>query len=136
MPFALYALLGEQAPHISNESLASDLQSFFKNEEGFSLDFEQLPFAKSKTLVLRWDGWLVRVSYEEGKNVEADSWEIQKIVGASAPYNLSDINRRVRVIFGNDDAREFTSQIIYLMDFLRAIPGVVIFDPQQNNLVE
>lgn len=136
MPFALYALFGERAPHMSNESLASDLQSFFKDEDGFSLEFEQLPFARGKTLALRWGRWLVRVSYEDGKNVEADSQEIQKIVGASAPFDLARINRRVRVVFGDDDAQEYTNQIIYLTDFLRAIPGVVIFDPQQNNLVE
>lgn len=136
MTFSIYALLGEGAPTITNESLALDLKHFFRNEEGFSIQFEQLPFAKNKTLALRWGTWLVRVSYEEGANVLQDSAEINKIVGSVAPYDLASINKRIRVVYGDDDAQEYTNQIIYLMDFLREIPGTVMFDPQQKDLVK
>lgn len=136
MTFSIYALLGEGAPTITNESLALDLKHFFRNEEGFSIQFEQLPFAKNKTLALRWGTWLVRVSYEEGANVLQDSAEINKIVGSAVPYALANINKRIRVVYGDDDAQEYTNQIIYLMDFLREIPGTVMFDPQQKDLVK
>ncbi|MBO9537873.1 hypothetical protein [Herbaspirillum sp.] len=135
MTFSIYALLGEGAPSITNESLASDLTYFFRNEEGFVLQFEQLPFAKIKTLALRWDAWLVRVSYEQGANVAQDSAEISKIVGDAGLCNIADIDKRIRVVFSDDDSQEHTNQIIYVMDFLREIPGVVIFDPQQQDLV-
>lgn len=131
----MYALLGEEAPTITNESLASDLEYFFRNEEGFSLQLEQLPFAKNKTLALRWGSWLARVSYEEGGSVAQDSVEIGKIVGSGAHYGIANINKRIRVVFGDDDKQEYTNQIIYLMDFLREIKGVIVFDPQQGDLV-
>lgn len=133
--FSIYALLGEGAPAITNESLASDLKHLFRNDESFSLQFEQLPFAKNKTLALRWGNWLARVSYEEGANVVQDSADIGTIVGSAAPYDLSRIAKRIRVVFSDDDKREYTNQIIHLMDFLRGIPGVIIFDPQQKDLV-
>lgn len=40
------------------------------------------------------------------------------------------------MVFGNDDEQHYTNQIIYLMDFLREIRGIVVYDPQQNNFVE
>lgn len=135
MTFSIYALLGNQAPAITNESLASDLQRFFRNEENFTLQFEQMPFAKNKTLALRWGTWLVRVSYEEGAGVVQDSIEIAKIVGSTAPYELSGIDRRIRVVFSDDSTREYTNQIIYLMDFLKEIPTAILFDPQQRDLI-
>jgi hypothetical protein len=136
MTWAIYAVLGEEAPAMTNESLASDLEHFFRNEEHFSIQFEQLPFVKKKNLALWWGNWLVRVHYEEGANVVEDSAEISKIVGAAAPSNLAGRNRRIRVVFGQDDEREYTNEIIRLMDFLQMIPGTVMFDPQQRDLIK
>jgi hypothetical protein len=121
---------------MTNESLASDLKSFFSKERDFSIQFEQLPFAKHKTLALRWGAWLVRVHYEEAANVTQDSAEIGKIVGSAAPYDLAGITRRIRVVFSDGDLREYTNQIICLMDFLREIPGAVLFDPQRRDLIK
>ena len=135
MAFSLYALLGNEAPSFSNESLAVDLKNYFRQEEGFSIEFEQLPFAHTKTLVLHWNMWLVRVCYEEGENVVADSIEIQKLLGATATPALSTISKRIRIVFGDDERREHTNQIIYIIDFLKEIHDLKIFDPQQNNLV-
>jgi hypothetical protein len=87
MTWAIHALLGEKAPAMTNESLASDLKHFFRNDEHFSIQFEQLPFVKNKNLALRWGNWLVRVHYEEGANVVEDSAEISKVVGSAAQGN-------------------------------------------------
>lgn len=135
MTFSLYALLSEKAPQTSNESLAADLNKYFQDEEGFILDFEQLPFAKNRTLVLRWGMWAVRISYEEGAAVQIDSNEIQKRLGSAFGVDVSNIARRIRVVFGSDDELHFTNQIIYIIDFLREINGAIIFDPQKNDLV-
>ncbi|USX11286.1 hypothetical protein NHH88_16310 [Oxalobacteraceae bacterium OTU3CAMAD1] len=135
MTFALYGLLTNEAPQLSYESLAKDLKNQLQNEN-FSLQREKLPFAKNETLVLKWDKWLARVSFEEGETVRADSLEIQERTKSFNSFDLSRINRRIRVVFGNDDGQQYTNQIIYLMDFLREIRGVVIYDPQQNNFVE
>lgn len=135
MTFSLYALLDNDAPSVSNESLAADLENYFCNEKEFSLQFEQLPFAKTKTLALRWNMWLVRVSYEEGDAVKNDSIEIQKTLGPSCTSNIAHIGRRIRVVFGSDDTQQYTNQIIYVIDFLKEIKGTLIFDPQQNNFI-
>ena len=135
MGFPLYALLANGASKISNESLATDLRDMFGNDSDFSLEFEQLPFKKNKSLALRWGRWRVSMAYEEGANVVADSSEIQKIVGSSAPYDLSGIGRRVRAVFANDPQREHTNEIVRVMDLLREIEGAVLFDVKQKELV-
>jgi hypothetical protein len=134
--FSLYALLGEGAPAISTESLAAELGSLFRDEQGFSLQYEQLPFAKHKSLTLRWGTWLARLSYEEGKKVVEDSAEISRILGPAAPPKLAGIDKRIRAVFGDDDAREYTNQTIHLMDFLHGIKGAIVFDPQQKDIIQ
>jgi hypothetical protein len=135
MVWSLYALLCDESPEISNDSLASELRAYFKDEEDFSLRFELLPFAKIPTLALRWGTWLTRVCYEEGDHVVDDSPHIHLTLGESAPFDLSGIRRRIRLVFGRDDAAEYTDQIIWLIEYVRAIDGVVVFDPQQGDLV-
>jgi hypothetical protein len=133
--FSLYALLGEGAPAISIESLATELKSWFRDEPGFTAQYEQLPFAKQKSLTLRWDTWMARLSYEEGKRVIEDSVEIGRILGSAAPPKLASIDKRIRAVFGDDDAQRFTNQMIHIMDFLCGIKGAIVFDPQQKNIV-
>ena len=136
MTFSLLALLTEQSPAMSNESLANELREYFANQEDFSLKFERLPFAKTDTLALRWGSWLMRVAYEEGSRIQDESAQIQEILGDRSPRELSSIDRRVRVVFGDDDDREYTNQIIDMMQFLQDIPGSIVFDPQQNHLMQ
>ena len=133
--FSLYALLGKNSPPMTNASLAIDLNQYFRNETDFSLKFERLPFAKHDTLALRWGSWLVRVSYDEGDHVKADSATIQAWLGKRSPTDLSTIDRRVRVVFGADEDRVYTNQIIYLMDFLREIEDCVVVDPGKRDLL-
>jgi len=133
--FSLYALLGEGAPAVSPESLADELKSLFRNDAGFSLQYEQLPFAKHKSVTLRWGTWLARLNYEEGKKVVDDSAEISRILGSAAPPKLASIDKRIRAVFGDDEAREYTNQTIDLMEFLRGIKGAIVFDPQQKDIL-
>ena len=135
MTFALYGLLTSESPEFSNDSLSENLKEYL-HEESFSMQREKLPFAKVESLVLKWDNWLVRVTYEEGETVKADSLEIQERTKSFNLSDLSKIDRRIRMVFGNDDEQRYTNQIIYLMDFLREIKGIVIYDPQQNDFIE
>lgn len=134
--FSLYALLGEASPTISTESLATELESLFPGDEELSLQLEQLPFAKQKSVTLRWGTWLARLSYEEGKKVIEDSAEISRILGVAAPPKLASVDKRIRAVFGDDDAHEYTNQMICLMDFLRGIKGAIVFDPQQKDIFQ
>jgi hypothetical protein len=133
---SLYAMLGEGAPAVSSEWMAAELVSLFVNWEGFSWEYSQLPLAKHKSVALRWGKWLVRFNYEEGKFVAAESAEISKILGPAAPPNLACIDKRIRVVFHDDPAREYTDQGIEIIEFLRGIKGAIVFDPQRKNIME
>jgi len=136
MIFALYALLSETSPPMTVETLETQLSTFFRSDSALRIQRERLPFSRTDSLALWWGKWLVRVAYEEGAQVQEDSIEISKRVGDVAPFDLSGIYRRVRVVFGADEGRENTNEIIYVIDFLKELPGVVIFDLQQNDLLE
>ena len=114
------------------ESLASDLGQHFRNQEDFSIKIEQLPF-KIRCVALRWGTWLVRVHYNEGARAAEGSAEISEIVGSP---ELAGISRQIRAVFSSDDAREYTNEAIYMMQFLQGIPGAILYDPQQRNLIK
>lgn len=134
MTFSLYVLLNNEASEISNESLAKNLSEYFKNEIDFSVEFEQIPFTKDRTVALHWGPWLVRIAYEEGLQVTHDSLEIQSRL-QSTILDLSKINKRVRLVISDDDDRQYTNQIIYLIGYFKEIKGTVIYDPQQNDVL-
>jgi hypothetical protein len=79
--------------------------------------------------------WLARVAYEEGEKVARDGAFVREIGGESAPFDLLQATRRVRVVFGNDDDRARTNEMIWLVDYLRRIDGVALFDPQQGDFI-
>jgi hypothetical protein len=95
------------------------------------------------TLILCWDAGYTRVSYvgsarvsyEQGSHVAENSAEISRILGSVAPPNLASIDRRIRVVFGDDPSREYTNQFIVLMTFLCRIKGAIVFDPQQKDIM-
>jgi hypothetical protein len=134
MTFTIYGLLSDDSPEISNESLAKDLKNYLQNKDNFSLDFETVPFSSGPTLALHWDAWLVRVSYEEGEEVEVDAKEIQ--TRTDSKLDFPGFKRMIRVIFGSDDEKTYTNEIIYILDYLRQIRGILIYDPQQNDFVK
>jgi hypothetical protein len=135
MSFVLCAFLPDHAPMLSIESLAADLKRLFRNEDGFSVSFEKLPFADSPSLILRWDLWRIRVAYQEGDTVREETTQIRKVLGPGAPDQLPGMRHKINVVFGDNNDREYTNQIIHVMDFLRALPGAIIFDPQQSNFL-
>lgn len=135
MTWSLYALLNDDVPAISNESLAEEIKAVFRSDDKFSLEFEHMPFEIDKNLALRWNSWLVRVYYEQGETVLADSVEIQKMTASFSSCDVSDVSRRIRVVFGRDDEREYTNEIILIMEFLERLAGNCIFDPQQKDFV-
>uniref|UniRef100_UPI0019540610 hypothetical protein n=2 Tax=Pseudomonadota TaxID=1224 RepID=UPI0019540610 len=68
--------------------------------------------------------------------IQDESAQIQEILGKRSPRELSGIDRRVRVVFADDNDREYTNQIVDMMQFLQDIEGSIVFDPQKNDLME
>ncbi|WP_197340328.1 hypothetical protein [Ralstonia solanacearum] len=77
----------------------------------------------------------MRVSYEAGDHVKADSATIQAWLGERAPPDLSTRDRRVRGVFGDDKERAYTNPMLYLMDFLRDMEDSVVVDLARKNLL-
>jgi hypothetical protein len=107
----------------------------FRNATEFSLEFEEIPLTGDTVLNLRFGEWHASVSYEDDEVVNEDSIEIQKRTVALKRHDVSDVTRRIRVLFGDDDDKKHTNEIVYLMDFLGEIDGIIIYDPQQNDFL-
>ncbi|KPC53164.1 hypothetical protein WG78_08740 [Amantichitinum ursilacus] len=134
MSFALYVLLDSFAPVMSNETLEQGLKRAFHTDNRFSIEVDRLPFVNRDTLILRWDSWSSRISYEEGDYVKEDSIEIAKVLKERL-NNPERFDRRIRLVFNNDPEREYTNEMILIQDYFRVIPGSVIVDVQQNEIV-
>jgi hypothetical protein len=135
MAFALYALLGKDAPSMTADSLAADLKKHFAAEKDLSIDVREEPFSDTPVVALRWPGWGVSVTLEQDDEVLQDSQEIQRILGDAAPRGVSTIDRRIRAVFGNDPSRMRTNETIFMMEFLEGVPGALVFDPQQKKML-
>ncbi len=128
MAFELHGLLDDTAPEITLDSLASNLRRFFSSTDGFHLEDEDDPFDPArKNLLLSWgDSWWARVFIDTGSELEPD---LVSREGGGKPIGT---NGRIRVLFADDQSREYTNHVIFMMDFLGTIPGLTLFDPQRK----
>jgi hypothetical protein len=137
MAFSLYCLINENSNDFSLELLEKQLQERFSKMEGFYLEYEEDSFDPlEKYLRLSWGGWWILVFYENGQYVVDDSKEIQKMASSLVPFDITNISRRIRVVFGDDYADQYTEQMVSMIDFLRKIDGALVYDPQQNDFVK
>jgi hypothetical protein len=133
--FVLYGLLGGASPPFSDEILLRELTQFFSGDERLAVSLRALPFGGKRVVVLSWPSWQVRVAYEEGDSVADDSAEISRRLGWTGPGDFPGAGKRIRAVFGDDDGKEYTNQAVRMIEFLTAIPGALVFDPQQNDIV-
>ena len=66
------------------------------------------------------------VSCESGEAVEDDAAFCSRESGVVFLSGLPD--HRLRFVFADDEEREFTNHIIWIVDWLKEIPSAVIFD--------
>ena len=133
MAFAMFCLLKDNESELSLKAIESQFKKNFSNDVGFEISYENHPFDKNeKNLLLSWGVWWARVFFEVGKQVEADSIEMSKFADANNRMLISLINKRFRILFGDDDDMIYTNHIICIMDFFEKRPDFIIFDPQKN----
>lgn len=65
-----------------------------------------------------------------------DLLRIRTNLFAGAPAGIETISRRIHVFFGDDQDRNYTTQALDIMQFLEGIEGALVFDPQQNKLLD
>lgn len=133
MAFSLYCLISNQESNLNISLLEDELREYFSRTSEFDLSYEEHPFDPTKqNILLTWDTWWIRVFFETGSMVEDDSREISKFAKTEDALAISSINRRVRVLFGNDDKQAYTNHIIWMQEYLESKPDLIVFDPQQN----
>jgi hypothetical protein len=111
------------------------VRASFGDEPGFKFEFETLPLKKDRSLILRWPAWTARLFYEKGAQVTDDTAEITRILGDRTPSTLPTATRRIRAVFYDDPQEEYTEQMVELTRMLRELPGALVFDPQQSDIV-
>jgi hypothetical protein len=130
MTWSIYALLSQESPEITLASLLDDLHVFVSRmDEGvFTFELEDDPFdSNEKNILMIWDGeWWIRFFCDEGPDTVQDSMEIAKMLNNSQSSIIEKIDRRISVIFGDDESRAYTNHIICTIDFLQEIPGVFV----------
>lgn len=137
--FNMLALLLEDAPDVSIDAIADKVQARFGGDPAFRLEYEVMPFNTERNLFLRWQGWsarLIRETAEDDELVAEDSVQIARILGAAAPAGIADCTRRIRAVFHDDPEEQYIDEMVEIMATLEGLEGAIVFDPQQNKLMD
>ena len=86
-------------------------------------------------MIRRWKGWAARLFCESGTKVVDSSAAIIKTLGKDSPSGLESATRRIRAVFHDDTQENYSDERVELMRMLRDLPGAVVFDPQERDLV-
>jgi hypothetical protein len=119
--FSMTALLTDSTFKISNNELFEYFKNRFKSDADFSISFQKMPFQDRDSLMLKWGCWTVRVVYEDDSQVKVDSKAISKTLDGKCEADVSNVEKRIRVVFEDDASKEHTDQIVDIMEFLTSI---------------
>jgi hypothetical protein len=134
--FTMLALLTPGSPEVPIETLAEKAQSLFAHEVDFRLQYETLPFKKTRNIKLQWTAWSVRLFAENGASARDDALEIARILGKDAPAGIAESTHRVRAVFNDDPQEDYINHMVQIMTMMEELEGAVVFDPQQNKLMD
>lgn len=130
--FSIYALLGDKSPALSNERLEAELRKLFRSDKELSVQHQRL--LDQPVLGLRWGDWyLAQVSYEEGERVCEDSQVIAGVLNMPS-LKIQDITRRIRAVFYDNEAHDYTNEIILIIDYMCGLEGAIVLDPHAESL--
>lgn len=105
--FSVQALLPRsESPEVWAEKLVQFLASS-ETSSDFTLTESELPFGGGRQFMLNWGEWTMTV--HPGQESSDRSGE---------PSSL-------RVVFGSDPSLDFTNHMIWVQEFLQAIPGAL-----------
>jgi hypothetical protein len=132
----IHAYLEKSSDPYSYERLAAELASYFDNEtkNGMTIGSSANPFTKKKYAIFRWPGWSFSAHFEAGENVTKDAEYVLNTI-KSCPPTFKDRTERIRLVFSADESRDFTNHIIWAIEYLEAIPGAILFDETQKDIV-
>jgi hypothetical protein len=116
----------------SLDALREELVALFKSDGELAVSNASMPFGLGKYLVFRWPSWSFSTHLESGARVQEDAAIVQSTIAGVFPGCLP--STRVRVVFASDPGKSFTNHIIWVADYLRTLPGAVVYDEAQKSL--
>jgi hypothetical protein len=134
----LYCLTDDPAERVDLDALAVRLRDFFAGQEGFSIAFDDgSVHPRGPHLVLTWGSdWRMEVFIDDHEHVLDDSRYIAEKVPADRRPGIAALDWRIAVLFDDDPNREHTDESVDMMQFLEEIPRAVVYDVNQDELVE
>jgi hypothetical protein len=93
------------------------------------------PISKKKIGVrVEWPGWFIILMLRDDAGVVSDAIDLSrsKSTPASIKSRLVKCNQSVRVIFGQDDAKQFTNHIIHIAELLKKRSSDRVYDSLQK----
>jgi hypothetical protein len=133
MAFSLLCPIVDSSVEIDVASLERNLKDYFQGAEGLSVDLDEDPFEDGEhDVVLRWSNWWVMFFVETGSDVLSEAQEMALCAADVSAHAVASSSKRIRVVFADDDEKVHTNDIIYVMEFLESLEGVLVFDPQQG----
>jgi hypothetical protein len=134
MSFTILTMLSKDSPPFNVNRLLQDLENNFPKDDGYRISKSFMPFSKYETLFLSINDWSATFDYEDDSDVLEDSKGISETLGPISTNYLTTAERRIRAVFGDDDAGDYVNEVIYALEFLSDIPGVVLYDPQKGDI--
>ena len=136
MSFSLYCLMNSELNSLSLNVIEQQLRYWFSKTSNFHIEYEGDPFDPlEKRLLLSWGKWWIRVFFEVGLNVLEYSKELSKYANTEDLDKLSKADMSIRVLFYEDDEKEFTNESVIMLDYLENFSEVLIFNPDNNSFV-
>lgn len=93
------------------------------------------PISKKKIGVrVEWLGWFIIVMIRNDSSVVGDALELSKskVAPASIKARLANCNQSIRVIFGQDNTKEFTNYVINIAELIKKLSSDRVYDSAQK----
>ncbi len=93
------------------------------------------PISKKKIGVrVEWLGWFIIVMIRNDLSVVDDALELSKfnVTPASIKARLANCNQSIRVIFGQDNSKDFTNYVINIAELLKKLSSDRVYDSAQK----
>jgi len=103
-----------------------------QGDEAPEISYSTLPFSKQPRLLYRWPTWNFSVTSDQGEQVASDADFVAQTCGAV--FAGGRPTHRIRVVFAQDSSLDFTNHIVWIMDWLKEIPNVVLYDETSKSL--
>jgi hypothetical protein len=134
MSFQLLMFTNDDRSFKTLENLENSLTTYFSFDKSVKISIVNEEFV-GEFVRMSWDSWDTDIFLEENSQeteennyIFAKSKEVLNNLGG----HISD--KRLRVIFWDDEDKVYTDKCIDIVDFLTSLKNTVIYDVQKENI--